>query len=227
MTAASSLGNRFPNPAEPPRPETGNGCGGRRPRPLTLPDVERVLILGPGGSGKSELSRTISSRTGLPVVHLDVLFWGPAWRAVPPGQALARLSAAVEGERWVLDGNFLQDVDVDGRLRRADTIVFLDLSRWLCLWRVTKRMLRDRRRRRADLPAGADESFDPDGMRWIWNYHRTDRPNVLRLLAGLGPDVAVHRLRTRAEVRQFVDQLPPEQGKQPSDAAPATPGDDR
>jgi adenylate kinase family enzyme len=189
--------------------------------------VERVLILGPGGSGKSELSRTISSRTGLPVVHLDVLFWGPGWSAVPREQALAHLSTAVDGERWVLDGNFLQDVDADGRLRRADTIVFLDLSRWLCLWRVTKRMLRDRRRRRADLPAGADESFDPDGMRWIWNYHRTDRPNVLRLLAGLGPSVAVHRLRTRADVRRFVDQLPPEQGRQPPDAAPATPGDDR
>lgn len=182
--------------------------------------MERVLILGPGGAGKSALSRSIGERTGLPVVHLDVLFWGPGWSAVPREQALARLTAAVDGERWVLDGNFLQDVDADGRLRRADTVVFLDLSRWLCLWRVTKRMLRDRKRRRADLPDGADESFDPDGMRWIWNYHRTDRPNVLRLLAGLGPDVAVHHLRTRAQVRRFVEQLRPEDASTGSPPAP-------
>lgn len=192
--------------------------------------VKRVLILGPGGAGKSELARRIGAAAGLPVVHLDVLFWGPGWSAVPREQALAPLSAAVEGERWVIDGNFLQDVDADGRLRRADTIVFLDLSRWLCLWRVTKRMLRDRGRRRPDLPDGADESFDPDGMRWIWRYHRTDRPNVLRLLAGLDPDVAKHRLRTRAEVRRFVEQLPlaaADQRHQPDDAPPPTPPDDR
>ncbi|GAB3400464.1 DNA topology modulation protein [Flindersiella endophytica] len=186
-----------------------------------------MLILGPGGAGKSELAWAISRRTGLPVVHLDVLFWGPGWSAVPREQALARLSEAVDGDEWVLDGNFLRDVDVDGRLRRADTIVFLDLSRWLCLWRVTKRMLRDRRRRRPDLPDGADESFDPAGLRWIWNYRRTDRPNVLALLAGLGPGVAVYRLGTRAEVRRFVERLSPEHGQQPPEAAPAAPGDDR
>lgn len=177
--------------------------------------MRRVLILGPGGAGKSQLARTIASRTGLPVVHLDVVFWGPGWSAAPRQRAVEQLQAAVAGERWIIDGNFLQDVDDDGRLRRADTIVFLDLPRWLCILRVLKRLLRDRGRRRPDLPEGADESFDPDGLRWIWRYHNTDRPNVLRLLADHDRQAgqqaaAVHHLRTRTEVRHFIAGLPTE-----------------
>jgi adenylate kinase family enzyme len=174
--------------------------------------MRRVLVLGPGGAGKSELARVIARRTGLAVVHLDVLFWGPGWTAAPREAAVERVAAAVAMDEWVIDGNFLQDVEEDGRLRRADTVVFLDLPRRVCLWRVMKRLARDRGRRRADLPEGADESFDPDGLRWIWNYHKTDRPNVLQLLDRLDDGIAVHRLRSRAEVRRFVERLPAERG---------------
>ena len=98
----------------------------------------------------------------------------------------------VAGRRWVLDGNFLDEVgDADARFVRADTVVFLDLPRTTCVWRVLKRLARDRGRSRADLPEGCSEGFDLELLRWIWRYPRTDRPRVLRLLAGLGPGVDV------------------------------------
>jgi adenylate kinase family enzyme len=167
--------------------------------------VQRVAILGPGGAGKSELATAISRRTGLPVVHLDVLFWGPGWRPAPREQARRALDEAIAGERWILDGNFLDAGDT--RFERADTVIFLDLPRRTCLRRVLRRLVRDRRRPRPDLPAGCSEGFDLDLIRWIWRYPRTDRPRVLELLAGLEPGVDVRRLRSRADVERYAASL--------------------
>jgi adenylate kinase family enzyme len=164
--------------------------------------MERVVVLGPGGAGKSELTTRLSRRTGLPVVHLDVLFWTTGWKPAPREEALSALADAIARDRWILDGNFLDAGD--GRFTRADNVIFLDLPRRTCLWRVVKRMVRDRRRSRPDLPDGCAEGFDLPFLRWIWSYRRTDRPRVLELLDNLGPGVSVHHLRSRAEVRRFL-----------------------
>lgn len=169
--------------------------------------MERVVILGPGGAGKTELATSISHRTGLPVVHLDVLFWRHGWTPAPQEEALRAFAAAIAGERWILDGNFLPVESDDARFDRADTVIFLDLSRAACLWRVLKRLVRDRRRSRPDLPEGCGESFDLSLLRSIWRYPRIDRPRVLAILAGLDRRVDVRHLRSRSDVRRSLDTL--------------------
>jgi adenylate kinase family enzyme len=110
----------------------------------------------------------------------------------------------VEGERWILDGNFLpEDWNPDIRFERTDSVVFLDLPRSVCIWRVLKRRVRDRCRSRPDLPAS--EGFDVELLRWIWRYPAVDRPRVLALLDQLPESVAVHHLRTPADVRAFLE----------------------
>jgi adenylate kinase family enzyme len=168
--------------------------------------MQRVVILGPGGAGKTELANGISRRTGIPVVHLDLLFWRPGWTPAPQEEARRDLAAAIAGNRWILDGNFLADGD-DARFDRADTVIFLDLSRGTCLRRVLWRLVRDRRRSRSDLPEGCSEGFDLSLLRWIWRYPKNDRPRVLALLARLDGRVDVRRLRSRADVRRYLDEL--------------------
>jgi len=168
--------------------------------------MERIVILGPGGAGKSELAGELSRRTGLPVVHLDRLFWGPGWAPVPSDEAQRSLETAVAGDRWILDGNFLGD-DGDGRFDRADTVVFLDLPRRTCIRRALWRLVRDRRRSRADLPEGCAEGLDLPFLRWIWRYPRVDRPGVLELLSGLGSRVDIRHLQSAAEVRRYVRSI--------------------
>jgi adenylate kinase family enzyme len=165
--------------------------------------MKRVVILGTSGAGKTELALAMARRTGLPVVHLDPLFWEADWTRVPQEKAEAALRVAVAGEDWIVDGSFLGAVPE--RFARADTVVFLDLPRRTCLRRVLWRRLRDRRAERPDLPAGAREGIDLELLRWIWNYPKASRPRVLELLAGLDADV-VH-LRTPTEVRAYVASI--------------------
>jgi len=166
--------------------------------------VQRVAILGAGGAGKSELARKLAGRTGLPLVHLDVLYWRPGWTAPPEEEFRAALEAAVSEERWILDGNFLRDDADDPRFARADTVVFLDLPRTTCIRRAVWRALRDRRRARTDLPEGCPEALELSFLRWVWNYPRKNRPDVLARIDALGPGVAVHHLRSDADVRRFL-----------------------
>jgi len=169
--------------------------------------MERVVILGTGGAGKSELARELGRRTGLPVVHLDVVLWKPCWTRGTAEQDRCDFAAAIGGERWILDGDFLSVPDGDVRFERADTVLFLDFRRSTCLWHVFKRLVRDRRRSRPDLPEGCREGFDLALLRWIWRYPRVDRPRVLALLAGLDHRVDVRLLRSRTDVRRYVDAL--------------------
>lgn len=166
--------------------------------------MQRVAILGSGGAGKSELARGLATRTGLPVVHLDVVYWRPGWTAPPPDEFRAALDSAVAAERWILEGNFLRDNGPDPRFARADTVVFLDVPRTTCLWRVTLRAVRNRRRGRGDLPEGCPESLDLAFLRWIWRYPQKNRPDVLARLTALGPEVGVHRLRSNGDVRRLL-----------------------
>jgi adenylate kinase family enzyme len=157
------------------------------------------------------LAWSLGERTGLPVVHLDRLFWRANWEPAPRDEARRQLAAVAEGDRWILDGNFLDEARADEpdlRFARADTVIFLDLPRRVCFWRVLTRLARDRGGRRADLPEGAREGLDLPLLRWIWRYPNTDRPRVLELLEQLeARGVATHRLRSRAEVRRFLRRL--------------------
>jgi adenylate kinase family enzyme len=166
--------------------------------------VERVVVLGAGGAGKTELALQIASRTGLPVVHLDPMYWRPDWTPAPREEFRRALDRAVAEERWVIDGNFLSAGDA--RFERADTVVFLDLPRVTCITRVLRRAVRDRRRRRPDLPDGCEEGFDWDFLKWIWSFSRDDRPRIVERMHESKAD-AVH-LRSAAEVRSYVESLP-------------------
>jgi adenylate kinase family enzyme len=166
--------------------------------------VNRVVVLGAGGAGKTELAHELSRRAGLPVIHLDPIFWRPDWQPAPREEARSVLDEAIAHERWIIDGNWLGAGD--GRFERADTAIFLDLPRRTCIARVMRRALRDRGRRRPDLPEGCREGFDWAFLKWIWNFGRDDRPRILRMLEDFGGEV-VH-LRTPAEVRDYVASVP-------------------
>ncbi|WP_234447638.1 P-loop NTPase family protein [Viridibacillus soli] len=110
---------------------------------------KRVLIIGSGGAGKSTLSRTLSELSGLPLIHLDAMYWKPGWQKSDKTDFKARLQVELEKPAWIIDGNF--DSTLDMRAKYADLIIFLDFSNKLCTYRVLKRTIQYRGRTRPDM----------------------------------------------------------------------------
>ena len=165
-----------------------------------------MVVIGSGGAGKSVFSRRLAERTGLPLIHLDVEFWSPGWVPMADDLWEARVRELVSGERWIMDGNYGGTMAL--RFTRADTVVFLDLPRVVCVLSAIWRSIRYRRDARPDMTEGNRERFDPAFLRWIWNYPRMRRPGIVRQLDALPPTVAVVRLRSRREMREWLEALP-------------------
>ncbi|HEY7307658.1 MAG TPA: hypothetical protein VH601_26275 [Bryobacteraceae bacterium] len=152
--------------------------------------MRRVVILGPGASGKSTLAIHLSKITGLRVIELDKLFWRPGLVATPRNQWVNVQERLVEENEWIIDGDLGPYDAVEVRLRAADTIIFLDFSLVRCGWRAIRRS-----RERADF--------------WLWllRYRRQSRPFLMEAIANYAPHVALHVLRNPAALRRFLAEL--------------------
>lgn len=167
--------------------------------------MRRVLILGSPGSGKSTLAKRLGAKLGLPVIHLDQEFWTPGWVSLSKEAFEARCRELVAREAWVMDGNFGSTLGV--RLPAADTVVYLEVSRCVCLWRAAKRVLSNRGRSRPDMAEGCPERFDWEFFHYILMFPSHSRPKVLQAMANLRPDQAGVTLRGTADVERWLSEV--------------------
>lgn len=93
--------------------------------------MEKILIIGCSGSGKSTLAVALGEKLGLPVVHLDQLWWKEGWRNVTREEFDSRLAMAMNMDGWIIDGNYSRTMEM--RLAKCDTVIYLDFNRWACL----------------------------------------------------------------------------------------------
>ena len=152
--------------------------------------MRRVVILGPGASGKSTVAIHLSEITGLPVIELDKLFWRPGLVATPRDQWLKVQERLVGGNGWIIDGDLGPYDAVEVRLHAADTIIFLDFSLLRCAWRAIRRS-----RERADF--------------WLWllRYRRQSRPFLMEAIANYAAHATLHVLRNPEAIRRFFTDL--------------------
>jgi adenylate kinase family enzyme len=108
-------------------------------------------------------------------------------------------------EAWVMDGNY--SGTLAQRLEACDTVVFLDMPRVVCVWRVLKRLVTSRRSGRPDMAEGCGDKLNLEFLKWVWNYPERSRPKVLALLEEKAVGKRVVRLRSDAEVERFLGGL--------------------
>ncbi len=168
---------------------------------MKLKNSKRIMIIGSGGSGKSTLARKLSAIIKLPVIHLDTEFWNDNWVETPKEKWDLEVSEFVKRDTWIIDGNYGRTMDI--RIERADTIIFLDVNNWVCLFSAIKRWLTHLGKTRPDMAPGCKEKIDLEFIKWIYNFPRNGRIDILKRL-NICKDKNCMIFKSRKEVKEFL-----------------------
>lgn len=167
---------------------------------------QRVVVIGPSGAGKSTFARRLGSVTGLPVIHIDQLFWQPGWVATPKDRYIERLSEVVATDRWIIEG--VNPSTLDLRLPRTDLLIWLERGRLACLWRVGRRVARHLGRIRPDMAPGCPEKLpDWEFLTYIWTYGTRIAPRIEAAIDRNGLRERTIRLCSDAETETYLKSL--------------------
>lgn len=164
--------------------------------------VQRIAVIGCGGSGKTTLANRLSRCLGIEAVHLDSLYYGPGWSVKPTEEWEAIQRNLVSAERWIIDGGYVTTLPI--RLAVADTAIYLDIPTRSCLWGVLKRRIRFRGRGRPE--EGIYDRITWEFLFFICSFRRKFRPRILALLPE-APNIEVICLTSRREARRFIASL--------------------
>ena len=167
--------------------------------------MQRVLVIGSGGSGKSTVAAKLGELLNREVNHLDKFFWSSGWVEPPRDEWIKTVTELSDRDSWIMDGNYSGTLEL--RLQKADTIVFLDLPRVLCMWRIVKRFFLYRNGTRPDMAEGCRENLNLEFVEWVWNYPRRSRPKVVKLLQQHADGKQIFWLRSRSDVKRFLSQF--------------------
>lgn len=147
------------------------------------------MILGPGGAGKSTFARELAAATGAPCIEIDKVFWQAGLEPLTREEWELRQEEIFGDDSWIADGDLGPYDALDVRLRRADTVVVLDVPLRRCVWRSLRRS-----RERLDY------------WRWLLSWHRRWRPRLLEA-AARHPHAALLIVRSASAREQALRQL--------------------
>lgn len=165
--------------------------------------MDRIAIIGCGGSGKTYLANRLAALLNLPLTHLDGVYYDADWNPLPQDEFAAIQRDLVSAPRWLIEGNYAGTLPI--RLAVADTVIFLDLPAVTCLAGIVRRRLRYRGGQHAR--DGVYDRLTVSFVRYIWRYRTIMRPRVRQLLAEHGGNVRLITLTSRRQADRFVAQL--------------------
>lgn len=161
--------------------------------------MKKVIVIGCPGSGKSTFAKALHNKTGLPLVHLDMLFWNGDKTTVERSVFRERLEKTLTQSQWIIDGNYASTMEL--RLQDCDTVFFLDYPLEVCL-----EGIRNRRGKPRDDMLWVETEEDPEFMAFVKSFPTEGRPEILELL-GRYPDKTVYTFTNREDADHFLSQL--------------------
>ncbi|MBP1963270.1 DNA topology modulation protein [Paenibacillus aceris] len=167
--------------------------------------MRKIILIGSGGSGKSSLARELGDILAIRVYHLDAIFWKPGWVSTPKEEQIRVQEELISLDKWIIDGNYGGTIDI--RLRSADTIIFFDLSKWLCLYRVLKRRIQYHKKNRIDMGEGCEERIDLQFLKWVWEYPEKQKPKILEKLRALSQEKEIIIIKSPKAVKEFLEKV--------------------
>ncbi len=166
--------------------------------------MDRILVIGSPGSGKTTFSLQLAAKTRLPLTHLDQLYWNDNWVSVPSDIFDAKLLSELQKTHWIIDGNYGRTLPL--RLKYCDTVLYLDYPRLLCLWGAFLRIIKNYGKSRPDMGGNCPERFDWDFIHSIWHFPKLHRKKYQAMLRD-APGITVHIFHSRREAAHWLSSL--------------------
>ena len=165
--------------------------------------MDRIAIVGCGGSGKTHMANQLATLLNLPLTHLDGIYYDADWNPLPQEEFAALQCELVAQPRWLIEGNYAGTLPT--RLASADTVILLDLPAITCLAGIFQRRLRYRGGQHA--AAGIYDRITWGFVRYISGYRKSMRPRVRQLLDEHGANTEFVTLTSRRRAARFTAQL--------------------
>ncbi|MDR0948737.1 MAG: DNA topology modulation protein [Lachnospiraceae bacterium] len=164
----------------------------------------RIMIIGCCGSGKTTLANELSKILNLQVFHLDKLYWKPGWIESTKEEWIEKQKSIVKNNDWIIDGNYAGSLDI--RLNRCTSVIFLDYSRWICVYRIFKRLLYAFGKTREDMAEGCRERINFQFFRFVWNFRKKSRHKIIEKME-MYNNIQKLILRTPKETKTFTKEF--------------------
>ena len=166
--------------------------------------MERVLIIGSNGAGKSTFSFRLAEKTGLPLIHIDQIYWQDAWDVTPEAEFDRRVQAETQNPRWIIEGNNLRSLP--RRLVRADTVFWFEFPPPLCVLNIFRREWAYRGRVRPDMPDQCVSRCDMKFLQMVWDFNRRNHRKIAAMLSN-AENIRVIRFTNYRQVERYLRTL--------------------
>lgn len=166
--------------------------------------MERIMIIGCSGCGKTTLAKRLADKLHLPLIHLDVLNWRDDWNPVPKEEFEVLLSTEVVKPEWIIDGNYNRTIPL--RLQYCDTVIYMDFSRVKCIYGVLKRVIKGYGKSRPDMGGNCPERFDFEFLKFVWNFNKKNRKRYYEMLEAQ-KTAQVIVLKNRQQAARFLQNM--------------------
>lgn len=170
--------------------------------------MERILIIGGNGAGKSTFSYELEKKLGFPLVHLDQIYWHGRWEVTPHEEFLERVEAEAKKERWIIEGNNVRSLHQ--RLQYADTLIWFEFPPMVCVTNILKREWKYRKKVRPDMPDDCVSRVDVNFLKIAWQFNKKNRARILEQI-NQAEHVKVIRFTNYRQVREFLDGIETEE----------------
>lgn len=166
--------------------------------------MKKVIVLGCAGAGKSTFSEKLHAVTGLPLTHLDNVWWKADRTHITRDEFDVQLAKLLRQEAWILDGDYSRTYEP--RFAACDTVFFLDFDKNTCMAGIRARLGKPR----PDIP-WSESTLDPMLVAQVEQYRTEERPQVLAWMKRYAEKEIVV-FRSRAEADAYISRLMKEQG---------------
>lgn len=162
--------------------------------------MNKVIIIGCPGSGKTTFAEKLNKCTGLPLYYLDAIWHKPDKTHISRDMFDERISEIFNTSEWIIDGNYNRTIEK--RLQQCDTVFLFDLPTEVCLHGATERLGKGR----YDLP-WIEKELDSEFANAIKEFSEKSLPKIYELIEKYKDEKTIIIFKSRNEADNYINEI--------------------